>query len=199
MITTQEILEQLAGQKTADALVETMLTQIDDFRESHDHYTSAIRQLRQELGACVDEVTGAIDRQAASALFFSGVLGLKMNLDHFTNPMSPNCTWPQVDYGDYLRETTAHSLPVYRQAEAVLSDFRQRLTREQAEQFEAVSEYISHLETVGPKLAHYYGYRLGNDLLPLLVPGYHPDMALTIQYTTMLEHYFGKRLSIMSI
>ena len=46
------------------------------------------------------------------------------------------------------------------------------------------------------KLAHYYGYLMGNELLQNCVPGYHSDLVLDIQYTNMLEEYFGCRLSM---
>ena len=39
-------------------------------------------------------------------------------------------------------------------------------------EFEDIVVYI-YLETVVPKLAHYYGYLLGNELLPCIIPGYH--------------------------
>ena len=66
------------------------------------------------------------------------------------------------------------------------------LTEKQKETYEAVNTYTSHLETVGPKLAHYYGYLLGNELLPWVIPGYHADSVLTIRYTDMLRQYFGE-------
>ena len=46
------------------------------------------------------------------------------------------------------------------------------------------------------KLAHYYGYLMGNELLLHCIPGYHSDRVLDIQYTRMLEQYFGRRLSL---
>jgi hypothetical protein len=41
------------------------------------------------------------------------------------------------------------------------------------------------------ELAHYYGFILGNEILPNLVPGYYPDHVLTVQYRAILEHYLG--------
>lgn len=46
------------------------------------------------------------------------------------------------------------------------------------------------------KLAHYYGYLMGNELLMHCIPGYHRDTVLDIQYTRMMEQYFGQRLSL---
>ncbi len=44
------------------------------------------------------------------------------------------------------------------------------------------------------KLAHYYGYLMGNELLAHCLPGYHSDMVLDINYTRMIEQYFGCRI-----
>lgn len=196
MKTMQNFVEQLTSPKIVDALVEQLLEHMEDFREDHHRYLTAISRLKSALGdhmaPLVDNVVAAIHRRTASDLIFAGALGLKMNLDHFQNPMSPNCTWPQIDFNDYLRENIAHSLPEYQLTETILSDFYNSLTPEQREIYCAITEYASHLETVGPKLAHYYGYLLGDTLLYNIVPGYHPDRVLTMNYNTMLEDYFGK-------
>lgn len=188
----ENIVEQLTGLGIVDALVEQMLEHIEGFREEHGRYLSAINRLRAERGTSVDRLVAAIHKRTASALFFAGAMGLKMNSDHFANPMTPNCTWPQVDYNDYLREDIVHSFPDHQQADAVLSDFYNSLTEAQKELYQSIMEYDSHLMTVGPKLAHYYGYLLGNTLLYQLIPGYRADTALTYKYNLMLNQYFGK-------
>lgn len=192
MKTIQNLVEQLTGPGIVDALVEQMLEHIDGFCAEHNHYLSAVNKLKAKLGDTVDATVATIHKRAASVLFLAGFLGLKMNWDHFINPMAPNCTWPQVDYNDYLREDLARSLPEYQLADAVLSDFFHSLTAQQQRIYTAITEYENHLLTAGPKLAHYYGYLLGNTLLRHLIPGYRPDTVLTIQYNTMLTDYFGK-------
>ena len=196
MTTMQNFVEQLTGPKIVDALIEQMLEQMEDFREDHRRYLTAISSLKSALGdhmaPLVDKAVSAIHRRIASDLVFAGALGLKMNLDHFNNPMLPNCTWPQVEFSNYLRENIAHSLPEYQLAGTIISEFYNLLTSEQREIYCDIMEYESHLETVGPKLAHYYGYLLGDTLLYRIVPGYHPDRVLTMNYNAMLEEYFGK-------
>jgi len=192
MKTIQNLVEQLTGSGLVDALVEQMLEHIDGFRSDHNRYLSAINKLQSELGEAVEKAVAAIHKRTASVFFLSFFLGLKMNWEHFINPMAPNCTWLQVDYKDYLREDLAHSLPEYQLASAFLSDFFHSLTAEQRKTYDAVMEYENHLLTAGPKLAHYYGYLLGNTLLRQLIPGYRPDTVLTMKYNTMLTDYFGK-------
>ena len=97
-----------------------------------------------------------------------------------------------VDFEVYLREETAYRLPEYVDAQKNRERFYSQLTSAQREIYEDVSTYTSHLETLGPKLAHYFGYLLGNELLPRTVPGYHVDSVLTIKYNTLLAKYMGK-------
>jgi len=195
MKTIQNFVEELTGQEIVDTLVELLLKHIDGFQDDHHRYLTAVNRLKAELTApAVDGVISAIHRRISSDLLFSAFLGLKMNWEHFINPMAPNCTWPQVDFDDYLQENVAHSLPVYKLTEATLANFYNSLSEQQKEIYLAITEYESYFETSGPKLAHYYGYLLGNTLLPLIIPGYQPDSVLNMRYTAMLEGYWGKNL-----
>ena len=191
----EEMIGFLTGPRVAVTFVKKLLEVSAEFREDHKRYVEALAKLRSEHGTFVDEVYLAMMRQCASDLAYAGMLGLKMNLDHFLNPMLPDCTWPQIDYSDYLREDVAHSLPAYKNAEAVLEVFYQKLSNDQKPLYDAIAEYQSHLVTVGPKLAHYYGYILGNELLPHFVPGYRSDPLLSLKYTEMLSNYFKGTLS----
>lgn len=89
-------------------------------------------------------------------------------------------------------EATAIRLPEYVRAQDTIDAFSSSLTPTQKEEvFEDVIAYIAFLETTGPKLAHYYGYILGNDILYYTVPGYHQDDVLAKRYRIMLRDYFG--------
>lgn len=192
MLTTQTILEQLTGSHIVDALVKAMMVCCEDFAEDRQRYIAAMDMLRKELGEEAANEMDAIERQSASDLLFSGLLGLKANLDNFIDPVARN--FLEVDSEVYLREETAHRLPEYERAQEVRNRFYALLSPSQRKIYEDVIPYTSHLETAGPKLAHYYGYILGNILLPRVVPGYHSDPVLTMQYTEMLEKHFGKSL-----
>lgn len=193
MITMQTVLEQLTGEEIYNALIQIMGKEFADFAVTRKQYERAIAILRTELGDdTIADVTNAIRQQTVSTLLFSGVLGLKANLDNFINPLTRN--FLDADSEIYLREDTARRLPHYEQAQKVLDRFYALLSPDRRTLYEDVIAYISHLETVGPKLAHYYGYLLGNELLPRVVPGYHADTALTVQYRMMLEDYFGQKI-----
>ena len=185
------ILENLTEHHIVETFVQWMAKEDEAFAVDYQRYTDAIDTLRKELGNAVTEDIDAIEQQCASDLLFSGFLGLKANLDNFIDPVARN--FLDVDFEVYLREKTAHRLPEYERAQKIRDRFYSLLTPAQKEIYEDVITYTSHLETIGPKLAHYYGYLLGNELLPRIVPGYHTNDSLTLHYQIVLENYFGKR------
>ena len=190
MLSFKTILKNLTEHHVVEAFVQWMVKEYEDFAANYQQYTDAMDALRKELGDLIKDEIDAIEQQCASDLFFSILLGLKANLDNFIDPVARN--FLDVDFDVYLREETAHRLPAYEQAQKIRSQFYSLLTPAQREIYEDVLTYNSHLETVGPKVAHYFGYILGNKLLPRVVPGYHSDMVLTIKYNAMLEKYLGK-------
>lgn len=190
MLSAKTILERLTGHHIVETFVQTMAEECEEFAADHQRYTDAMDVLQKELGDPVKDEIDAIEQQCASDLLFSGLLGLKANLDNFIDPVARN--FLDVDFEVYLREETAHRLPEYERAQKIRDRFYSQLTAAQRETYEDVITYTSHLETVGPKLAHYFGYLLGNELLPRVVPGYHIDSVLTIKYNSMLAEYFGK-------
>ncbi len=175
MIELTTIMEQLTGQTLTNSLIEFLEQHCGDFLEIHGKYQEAIA--RTEEGKTLAE---AIDAQTASDLLFSAMLGMKANLDHFRDPIAR--TFLEVDPEIYLRETVAHSLPQYLEAQNV---------RNTIDANDDIITYATYLETFGPKLAHYFGYLLGDDLLPRVIPGYQPDPILTIGYRVWMRTYLG--------
>lgn len=189
--------EDFTGHHMVEAFVQWMSEKSEDFAIDYQRYNAAIDALQKELGDAVTDEIDAIAQQCASDLLFSGLLGIKANLDNFIDPVARN--FLDVDFEVYLREGTAHRLPEYERAQEVRDQFYSQLTTAQKEIYADILTYASHLEAVGPKLAHYYGYILGNQLLPRVIPGYHEDSVLTIKYSTILENYFGKHFLPISL
>lgn len=187
MLTPQEILNQLTGPAIAEATTALLAEMFPDFAEDRKGYLHAMEALKGVPGA--EEEMQAIDRQTVSHLLFAGALGLKANSDHFKDPIGKN--FLDVDSEVFLREETARRMPAYQAAQDARERFYGGLSADQQALYGNVTAYTSHLETVVPKLAHYYGYILGNTLLAWAVPGYHPDAVQTARYTRMLEEYLG--------
>ena len=196
MISKTQFMNGLLGKPVVDAMVKTLFNQSDSFPEVYQAYLDAIEKMRSVLGPDakheIQKYITAVDQMCASNFYYRGMQGLKMNYDHFLNPMTPNCTWKEVDYDDYLRPHMAESLPLYESAYRFKRKFETQLPEELKEAEEAVCSYETSMECAGNKLAHYYGYLVGNDLLRHCVPGYQPDVALDFTYARLLENYFGK-------
>lgn len=200
MISKMQFMNSVLGKPVVDAVVQTLYNQSNDFPAIYEAYLAAVEKMRAVLGPDakheIQKYVTAIEQMASSNLYYAGMQGLKMNYEHFINPMTPNCTWPQVDYDDYLRPHMADQLPLYKTAYRFKRKFEKQLPDELREAEEAVCSYETALECSGMKLAHFYGYLMGNELLYHCIPGYSPDSVLDYKYTHMIEKYFGKLLSM---
>ena len=195
MVNTHTIPDFLTGNEVTEALLLWISEIFEDFSEVQAQYRQAVQDLQKALGTeQLSSVMDAVAMQTSSNFLFSVALGLKANLDNFTDPVGRY--FLDVDSEVYLREYTAHYLPKYVKAQNVLDYFYISLTSEQKEMYDSIIAYCSYLETVVPKLGHYYGYILGNRLLPLIVPGYHEDPMLNIRYRMLLKDYWGKRVKL---
>lgn len=117
MIHKWQVVDTLLGSRIVDALVATLYNQVSDFPKTHRNYLAAIKKLREELDEeshhYVRKLVAAIDMKCSAQLFYFGIQGLIMNYKHFINPIAPDCTWPQVDFDDFLRVGIAYRMPMY--------------------------------------------------------------------------------------
>lgn len=190
MLISNSVFNQFSKEKFYNSLIRRMEKDFCDFPDVQKKYNQAMAVLQKDLGEkSVKKEKEAICQQIASTLFFSGVLGILANLNYYLDPVAGN--FLHTDPETYLREKSARKLPEYEAAQGIRKKFYAGLTDTQRQIYDDVTEYVCYLETVGPKIAHFYGFVLGNELLLQVVPGYHPDMALTLQYCLSLEKYFG--------
>ena len=196
MITVRDISERLYGKWMVEAMIELLEEQFDDFPEMRKNYIAAMQKLKQQLGddpsVSIEELEEAIEQQLQSDLLFSAVLGIKANLDNFINPVSKN--FLDTDFEVFLREEMAHGLPGYSQGSKKESKFFAQLDKEQQKIYGDIQQYTTYLETTAPKVAHYYGFLMGEDLLYRIVPGYYSDISLQVRYSHIMKKYFGKHM-----
>lgn len=190
--------EKISYKEIVAKLVDFIAANSEEFVADQASFNETISFLEAELGQCtspsVADLVNAIDQQIGSTLLFSCFLGIKANLDHFIDPVSR--TFLDVDPEIYLRENVAKQLPDYQSSQHAQEQFYATLSPAQKEKYEEdIITYICHLETIGPKLAHYYGYELGNRLFPHIIPGHVEDLHLTLQYRHILEEYLGISLN----
>ena len=200
MLSENALFPKISYKEIVTKLADVLARNSEEFHEDLAHFNETISlleaELEQDTSPSVADLVDAIRQQIGSTLLFSCCLGLKANLDHFIDPVSR--TFLDVDPEIYLRENIARQLPDYLRAQRVQKQFYKALSRIQREKYdEGITTYICHLEVVGPKLAHYYGFFLGNQLFPHVVPGYVSDTQLLIQYRYMLETYLGINIEIV--
>ena len=200
MLSENALFPKISYKEIVTKLADVLARNSEEFHEDLAHFNETISlleaELEQDTSPSVADLVDAIRQQIGSTLLFSCCLGLKANLDHFIDPVSR--TFLDVDPEIYLRENIARQLPDYLRAQRVQKQFYKALSRIQREKYdEGITTYICHLETVGPKLAHYYGYLLGNQLFPHVITGYVSDTQLLIQYRYMLETYLGINIEIV--
>lgn len=174
-------------------LIAFMERNTEGFAESRKNYYDCLNMLREELGenpsVTVDEFDAALHDAICSDLVYSAYLGFKANLDYFENPLANN--FLNIDPEIYLREGTAHRLPAYERAYAKMEVFYAQLSPELKEATDAVTDYESHLETTGPKLAHFWAFKKANSFFPSVIPGYCAPMPFTYAYEHTLAKYMG--------
>lgn len=192
------IMNQLDNHTIMDFLITVIEENFQDFPAVQQGYILAMETMQNSIGeSAVHKEKEAICQQIASTVLFSGVLGLQANYHYFSDPVGGN--FLNADPEVYLRENIAKHLPEYAAAQQSRSEFYSWLDAARKELYQPVTEYVCYLETVGPKLAHYFGYLLGNELLQRVVPGYQPDLAFTLQYCIKLEGYFGQHIDLNRI
>ena len=197
MLSENAIFEKISYKELVTKLVDVIAANSIEFAADQAHFDETISLLKTELeqdtSPSATDLADAIYQQIGSTLLFSYCLGLKANLDHFIDPVSR--TFLDGDPEVYLRENIARQLPDYLRAQHVQEQFYKALSPSQKEKYDdGITTYICHLEPVGPKLAHYYGYLFGNELFPHVVPGYVDTAQLTLKYRYMLEAYSGTSL-----
>lgn len=169
----------------------------EGFVESKKNYTECLAMLQHELGddaaVSVTALDEAVHDAICSDLVYSAFLGFKANLDYFNNPAGNN--FLKIDPEDYLREGTAHRLPAYENAYRIINAFYAQLTPEQKEMTDPITDYESHLETTGPKLAHLWAFKKANEFFYSVVPGYCAPSAFTYVYESMMAKYMGITLN----
>lgn len=200
MSTVKKIMELVTSNHLTESLVDFMEKHFEDFPPVHQGYQKALQEIEAEFDSdppiSAAQEKEAICQQIASVLRFSFYLGVKANYDHFVDPVAR--TFLEVDAEVYLRENTAKMLPEYLDAQERQNRFYAALSHSQRMHYQDVTEFVSYLETVGPKLAHYIGYQIGNQLFPRVIPGYHGDFLLTTRYNRMMEKLLGlKNMSLL--
>jgi hypothetical protein len=197
MHTVKSLMNQFTSPEVVLQNVSNTLRQIaPDFVKEERQYYESIGVLKDTLGASmkpsVDEYIAAIEEEISAELVYVAWLGFQQNIECFNNPI--NTMFLKMDYEDFHRERRMATLPQVQHALKTINAFHDVLRTRSGfnhELTEGITSYITYLETVGYKLAHYFGFIFADKFLEHVIPGYRSDMVTTMQYERELEDYLG--------
>ena len=197
MHTVKSLMNQFTSPEVVLQNVSNALRQIaPDFVKEERQYYESIGVLKDTLGASmkpsVDEYIAAIEEEISAELVYVAWLGFQQNIECFNNPI--NTMFLKMDYEDFHRERRMATLPQVQHALKTINAFHDVLRTCSGfnhELTEGITSYITYLETVGYKLAHYFGFIFADQFLEHVIPGYRNDTVTTMQYERELEDYLG--------
>jgi len=193
MKTIEQIIDLMVGKSVITDLTDLLRANNPDFAESEKKYHAAVEKLRSELPAeqnpTLDEYISAWETDIISVVAYAGYLGFRVNLEHFHHPIGID--FVRLDTIDYLKDHLFGHFPInYRNAQ-VQDAFYKNLPEDLQELQDCILDYFTHLECAGPKLAHYAGYIIANNILPWVEPGYREDYCQTLAFTAETKKYMG--------
>lgn len=158
------------------------------YMEEEAAFSDAILFLRNALPSdhpvSLDAYLEEEERSMAECLLYLFWKGVKQNYDCHVSPV--NKLFLRMDYEDFHQETLMHHfLPT--KYDDMGTKFVRSLPADMKDATDTIISYYAYLHTVAYKLAHYYGFRFGDRFLPKVVPGYHPDGAISSIYAMVLH------------
>ena len=203
MYTVKSILTQVTDSELVfQNVMETLRTVDPSFEDEHRQYLHSVdtlmNSLRTEDSTKVMGYIAAKEKAFCSEMIYIAWLGFQQNIACFRNPI--NTEFLKLDYETIHRENSFQSLPNILSALSAINGFDCSL-RSLPDDIQniamGITDFFSYLETVGFKLAHYFGFAFADRFLGHVVPGYAPDSATTTQYAMMLQKYLDFNLSLL--
>ena len=197
MKTVQTILQQLTDPKTIlQALRETLRMINPKFFDMEVKYLAAASNLEKELGGSitpsVSEFLAAKEQEFTAEIIYIGWQGFQLNIDIFNAPI--NALMLRGDYEELHRERRLGTLPMARKSRETINAFYEVMQEKHEAKMDLtddITSFYSYLETTGYKLAHYSGFRLADQFLPYVIPGYTDDSVNTMYYQSDLRKYLN--------
>ena len=186
---TENILAQLTDTNAIlDAIYETIATLDPNHEEEMASYHEALQILTQDVPAA-EEYIQALRQELASDLRFALWSGFQWNLDCFHNPV--NKLLVDADFEELCQESRMHTLPDAQNALQKTQAFVRSIPEDQRELLDPFTDHFAYLKTWGYKLAFYEGFCTADKLLSCLLPGYVPDVMLSMRLEQKLWDSLG--------
>lgn len=203
MRTIKTVMRQLTDAKSImQDMMETLRALDPEFPEAEAKFLKGAEALERELGGDIfPPVSGylsALEEEFAAAVIYIGWQGFGLNLKIFNDPA--NARRLKEDYEELHGEGNLAALPTVKEARRKVSVFYEALRKLPGDRLsltEDITAYYAYLETAGYKLAHYFGFRLAEDFLHHVVPGYHGSGVYGGRYAAELGDYLKLDLALV--
>ena len=197
MNSVDSLVNQLINPKFVMSKVKEILREVDpDYEKEEQAFIAACATFEAGLGDSISftaqNYLDALEESFASDIVFVVGRGFKLNLDIYHNPV--NALAFKLDYEDLHQERMMPLVPAAKKANMASYDYLEELRashRDKLDLLDDINSFYSYLQTIGYKVAHYYGFVLADQLLPHLVPGYYADSAYVSTYGLILNRDIG--------
>ena len=197
MNSVHSLVNQLINPKFVMSKVKEILRKVDpDYEKEEQAFIAACATFEAGLGDSISftaqNYLDALEESFASDIVFVVGRGFKLNLDIYHNPV--NALAFKLDYEDLHQERMMPLVPAAKKANMASYDYLEELRathRDKLDLLDGINSFYSYLQTIGYKVAHYYGFVLADQLLPHLVPGYYADSAYVSTYGLILNKDIG--------
>lgn len=193
MKTLEELTAAIIGPAVLTALTDLLRSRDPEFPAVETAYQKAVQalgiMLPPDMTPTLDDYLHANEQDIISRTVCAGYYGFRVNLEHFRHPIGVN--FVHGDTADYTRDHIIGRFPVNEQAEVLYDAFFEALPEDCVPLCEPIDAYFTYLECDGPKLAHYAGYVITNEVLPWMEPGYRPDLVQTSTFAKETKDYLG--------
>lgn len=192
MKTIKSIIDQFTNPEILyNDLLETLRKIDPRFVEEESQFSDAVTRMKAVLDEAeansLDTYLNAAKEEIAAITVYTGWLGFQLNLDCWKNPI--NKLMLDQDYEEITRECNFDAIPTIKQARKMAETAEKAIPKSHEDLLLNISSFFSYLYTAAPKLAHLSGFRLADQLLYHVIPGYCHDTLITRTYTRGLEGY----------
>ena len=194
MKTIKSIIDQFTNPEILyNDLLETLRKIDPRFIEEEAQFTEAVIRMKAVLdeseAISLDTYLNATKDEIAAIMVYTGWLGFRLNQDCWKNPIHKLIL--DQDYEEITREYSLDSIPAIKRARTKAENAVIGIPEDQKKLLSDIGSYFSYLYTVAPKLSHLFGFRLADEFLYHIIPGYYHDQICTTHYSRNLRDYFA--------
>lgn len=192
MITVNKMFAAITDHKTIMKMAREILREIDpEYPDEESRFLSGVQAFRNGLTpeeqATLDELLILEEERMTANFLFLIWRGINQNLRCFQDHTEKG--FLNQDYEDIHDESVMEGMSANKEYWRLCSDFHHSITNEQHELSFPITSYYSYLATSAYKIAHYFGFKLADDLLYYLIPCYKPDPSVTVTYRSEIATY----------